>query len=232
MNHEGHDRLSGTMFAGRIELYEWLPSTIDACRALADAGAPEGVVVLARAQSAGRGQRGNSWFSPEGGGLYLSALLRPPFGPQDLPILPLVVGVAACEALREEFGLSAWMKHPNDLLVPRDGTWWKIGGLLVDSAVQGDDRRHAIVSLGLNCANPAGGFPPEIADLATSLRELGVSATADDVADAFLARLAAWRRAMDEQPQRWMAHVRARHDALLREVAPGQAVDPAESWLR
>jgi biotin-(acetyl-CoA carboxylase) ligase len=137
--------------------------------------------------------------------------------------MPLLVGVAACEALREDFGVRAWLKHPNDLLAVQAATWRKVGGLLVDGAVQGETLRHAIVSLGVNCASPPGGFARDLESTATSLESLGAPASPSDLADAFLRRLASWRRAMDERPQSWAEDLPGRHAALLRRVIPGEA---------
>ena len=211
------------LFEGRVRIFESVVSTIDECRALADAGADEGTVVIAQAQEHGRGQRGNAWSSPIGG-LYLSALLRPPLPIETLTALPLVAGVAACEALRDIFAIDAWIKRPNDILVPIDSRWRKVAGLLVDTAVQGGELRHAIVSLGVNCRQSVGGFPPEIRDVATSLEALGCAADPDAVAAAFLTRLASWRARMDESSAGWLADLEGRHAALVRDVVAGQAV--------
>jgi BirA family biotin operon repressor/biotin-[acetyl-CoA-carboxylase] ligase len=219
--------LAGSLFEGRVRRFDVVASTIDECRALADAGADEGTVVTSNAQERGRGQRGNAWFSPAGSGLYLSALLRPRITPDAMAALPLVAGVAACEALRDDFSVDAWIKRPNDILVPIDGAWRKIAGLLVDTAMQGGDLRHAIFSLGVNCRQPLGGFPGDVRDLATSLEAAGCDADADAVAAAFLTRLASWRSRMEESSPAWRADLAARHSRLVRDVVAGQSVEPS-----
>lgn len=220
---------AGSLFEGRVQRFDSVGSTIDECRALADAGADEGAVVLAHGQERGRGQRGNAWFSPAGG-LYLSALLRPPLPIAWLTALPLVAGVAACEALRVGFVIDAWIKKPNDILVPIECRWRKVAGVLVDTAVQGSELRHAIVSLGVNCRRPLGGFPAPIRDLATSLEDAGCDADPNAVAAAFLTRLASWRARMEDQgeatnPGAWQRDLEERHARLVRDVAPGQETE-------
>ena len=221
------EALSGTLFADRVHCRDVVTSTIDECRALADAGAPEGTVVLALAQEQGRGQRGNRWFSPPHSGLYLSALLRPALPLEGLPGLPLMAGIAACEALREDFAVDAWLKSPNDLLVPLAGTWRKVGGLLVDTAVQGGRLRHVIVSLGLNCRVPRAGYPADVRGLAASLDDAGATTIPDAVAAAFLVRLARARSMMDAPCGAWLADVERRHEALARDAKAGEQVEDA-----
>ena len=86
-------------------------STNDVAAALASSGASHGTTVLAGRQTAGRGRRGRTWHSPPGAGLYLSTVLR---GPQS-PLLTLLAGVAAAEAVRAGVGLAADLKWPNDV---------------------------------------------------------------------------------------------------------------------
>jgi BirA family biotin operon repressor/biotin-[acetyl-CoA-carboxylase] ligase len=195
--------LSGTRFADGLELRGQVDSTIAACRELADAGAPEGTTVIAESQRRGRGQRGRSWHSPSGAGLYLSTLLRPRLRPEEGPTLVALAGLAAAEALAEQLGEGVLLKRPNDLLALEPGQGWrKVGGILVDTAVQGAELRHAIVSLGLNVDQLRADFPEALRGVATSLRLVtGRPGCRAAAARAFLRRLEATCRDV-EAPER------------------------------
>jgi len=134
-----------------------LTSTQDALRSLAEAGAPEGTVVLAERQTAGRGRRGRRWESP-GGGLYFSLLLRPALPLDRLPLLPLAAGVGLVRAV----GVGG-LKWPNDLLAFVDGSFKKLGGVLLEAEVLGEEIHYALLGVGLNVAEE--GLPEEGAGL-------------------------------------------------------------------
>jgi BirA family biotin operon repressor/biotin-[acetyl-CoA-carboxylase] ligase len=126
-------------------------STQDVLRQWAEEGAPEGAVVLAERQSAGRGRMGRPWISAPGSSLTFSLLLRPR---ASIALLPLAVGVA----LREAVGLGG-LKWPNDLLTP-DGR--KLAGILVEARMGSSLPGLAIVGIGLNVRPPV---PPGAAAL-------------------------------------------------------------------
>jgi BirA family biotin operon repressor/biotin-[acetyl-CoA-carboxylase] ligase len=210
--------LAGTVFAGCVVVHDTVDSTIDVVRALADAGARTGTLVLAEEQRHGRGQRGNTWFSPRGSALYFSALMRPEILPKDAAILTALAGLAACEGLRD-LGVDAVLERPNDLMVVHRGRWAKIGGVLVDAAVQGDALRHAIVSAGVNVDLREEDLPPPLRGLATSIAETGVTVTREQVAGAILLRLAALVGRAQVVGER--ASIDRRHRALCREALPG-----------
>jgi BirA family biotin operon repressor/biotin-[acetyl-CoA-carboxylase] ligase len=115
-------------------------STNDWAKSLAAAGAPEGTLCWADAQSAGRGRRGRSWLSPAGG-LYLSLVLRPALPPAAIPRLTLLAAVAVARAV----GPAAAIKWPNDVLL--DGR--KVCGIL--SEIHGDPAA-VILGIGVNVA--------------------------------------------------------------------------------
>jgi BirA family biotin operon repressor/biotin-[acetyl-CoA-carboxylase] ligase len=128
-------------------------STNDEAAAWARAGAPEGAVVIADAQTRGRGRMGRVWHSPPGAALYFSTVLRPKLPLQKLPPLTLAVGVAVAEAVAS-FGREPRLKWPNDLLL--DGK--KVAGILTESATQGGRLEHVIVGIGVNLQVTE--FPP------------------------------------------------------------------------
>ena len=117
-------------------------STNTDCAARARAGAPEGLVLAAEEQTAGRGRLGRTWLSPPRAALTFSVLLRPAgVPPARRGWLPLLAGVATATAVRHVSGLDARLKWPNDLLLgPR-----KLAGILAEQS--GD---AVIVGIGVN----------------------------------------------------------------------------------
>jgi BirA family transcriptional regulator, biotin operon repressor / biotin---[acetyl-CoA-carboxylase] ligase len=150
-------------FTGPVHHFETLDSTNDLAKELAVQGAPEGTVVVAEAQTGGRGRLGREWNSPPGVGLYVSLVLRPMLPPMELPQITLTTAVAVVRAVRRVTGVAPGIKWPNDLLV--NGK--KLGGILTEMETESDRIRHVVVGLGLNVNNPE--FPPELAATATSL---------------------------------------------------------------
>lgn len=147
-----------------VRLHE-VGSTNDIVAARAAAGEPEGLVVVAEEQTAGRGRHGRSWHSPAGSGLYVSVLLRPPV--HESSLLTIAAGVALCDALRESTGLATEIKWPNDLLAP--GGTRKLGGILVEGSATGSRLEYAVLGFGINLR--ASAYPAEIRNRATSLEE-------------------------------------------------------------
>ena len=153
-------------FGDRVRHYREVPSTNDVAAALAERGAPHGTVVVADAQTAGRGRHGNHWFSPAGAGLYLSVLLRTPTP----PVLTLAAGVAVAEALRCVTGLDATLEWPNDVVVATPAAARKVAGILVEAVTVHDRVDRVIVGIGVNLRDAA--WPPELADRAGSVEGL------------------------------------------------------------
>jgi BirA family biotin operon repressor/biotin-[acetyl-CoA-carboxylase] ligase len=163
-------RLAGLLHTERLgrdyHLLSTCASTSDEVAARARAGATEGLLVVAEAQSGGRGRLGRTWHSPPGENLYLSLLLRPAMPPWMIPPLTLLVGGVAAEVLAAA-GVTARLKWPNDVLVSTGGGLRKVAGILTEMASERDRVRHVVVGVGLNVNGTA--FPPELADRATSL---------------------------------------------------------------
>jgi BirA family biotin operon repressor/biotin-[acetyl-CoA-carboxylase] ligase len=149
--------------------FDLLPScgsTNDVLTARAPA-AGEGLLVAANEQTNGRGRRGRAWHSPPGENLYASLLLRPSRPARQAASLTLIAGVAVAQALGG-LGFSPRLKWPNDVILETDRGRYKVAGLLVEMASEGERVRHVILGLGVNVN--AGGFPAELASVATSLR--------------------------------------------------------------
>lgn len=143
----------------RIHWFESASSTNDIAVRLADLGAEEGTVVVADAQTAGRGRMGRVWFSPPGAGLYVSIVLR--LAPDAL--LTLASGVGLAEGVQASTGLPADLKWPNDLMVGKR----KLAGILAEAAAQGAALQYIVLGFGVNLRPAA--YPPELADRATSI---------------------------------------------------------------
>ncbi len=142
----------------RIDL-ECCGSTNDEAARLARAGAKHGTIVIAERQKSGRGRDGRVWESPPGG-LYMSAVLRPPMPVSDVPPMTLAIGIGLCEAARTT-GAPAVLKWPNDLLVSDR----KLAGVLVEAQSQGNRLEAVIVGIGINIHGP----------LAESVAETGIT---------------------------------------------------------
>ena len=146
-----------------IYFYEETDTTNNRARELALEGAPEGTLVVAEKQTAGRGRRGKVWESPLGTGIWMSLVLRPQIAPTEASVLTLLCGLATAEAIEAETGLSAGIKWPNDILI--NGK--KAVGILTEMDCEMSEVHFVIPGIGIN-VNTAS-FPPEIAEIATSL---------------------------------------------------------------
>jgi BirA family biotin operon repressor/biotin-[acetyl-CoA-carboxylase] ligase len=166
-------RLNG--IAQRVHWLETVGSTNDIAARLADAGAGEGTVVVAEAQTAGRGRMGRVWHSPAGAGLYVSIVLRPspvvqlspgtgfPARETSTALLTLAAGVALAQGVQAATGLPAEIKWPNDLVVARR----KLAGILTEAAAEGRALQFIVLGFGLNLRQAA--YPSELAQRVTSI---------------------------------------------------------------
>ena len=155
--------LAGTMFAGNLHFTSTTDSTNTDALVAAREGAPHGSVYFADEQRAGRGRGGHAWHSAAGEGLYVSVLLRPQIPTARLPLLPLVAGLAAADAVTKASGLKVDLRWPNDLLIgPR-----KAGGILVEAHSEDSAVAFAVVGIGINVHQRE--FDPDLSTPATSL---------------------------------------------------------------
>ena len=155
--------LHGTAFAGQLQHFPVIDSTNTYAVQQAQAGAPHGSVYLADEQTAGRGRGGHTWHSRIGDGLYVSILLRPQLSAERGLWLSLATGIAVQGAIKQVTGLAADIRWPNDILLPEK----KCAGILVEASLQAA-RPYAVIGIGINVNHES--FPPELAELATSLR--------------------------------------------------------------
>jgi BirA family biotin operon repressor/biotin-[acetyl-CoA-carboxylase] ligase len=198
-----------------LHWYEEIGSTNDRARELAEEGAEHGEVVIAEAQTAGRGRRGRLWVSPARKNLYFSVILRPDLPPARAPELTLVASVALCDALRQA-GVQAGIKWPNDLLASER----KIAGVLTELAAEADRVHWVVIGAGVNVNAREEDFPEELRGEATSvLLERGEPAPRALFAAACLTALEGW---LDRHAEEGFAVVREawreRSTTLGREV--------------
>jgi BirA family biotin operon repressor/biotin-[acetyl-CoA-carboxylase] ligase len=148
--------------------YPAIASTNDKAKELAIAGAEEGTIIIADAQSAGRGRLGRSWHSPAGLGLYVSFIFRPGVPASDASGILMAVGLGAAEAAeRSRIQGVVGIKWPNDLVV--EGR--KLGGILIEMGVQGGVLEWCVAGIGLNVDHTDADFPVDLRDRAISLRQ-------------------------------------------------------------
>lgn len=170
---------------GRPRVHHRLTDSTNArARELAMRGAPDGTIVTAAEQSAGRGRQGRTWSAPPGRALLLSALVRD-LSRRDA-LLPLAVPVAVAHACDEFAGATCGIKWPNDIWI--DGR--KLCGILLEGRPQ---EGWAVIGIGLNVGTTADEFPEELRATATSLAiASGSDPGTEPVLEAVLAALGDW----------------------------------------
>jgi BirA family biotin operon repressor/biotin-[acetyl-CoA-carboxylase] ligase len=141
---------------------------------LASQGAPQGTVVVADEQTAGRGRLNRRWIAPPGTSLLCSILFRPNLLPSQVNRLTMLCSMAAADAVEEVARLPVGVKWPNDLIVRsqvanrRSQDWRKLAGILTETGLIGDDLAFAIVGIGINVNVPPEALPG-LAPQATSI---------------------------------------------------------------
>lgn len=157
--------LLSTRELGRtLHHYESLESTNAKAFELAHEGGFHGEVIVTEHQTQGKGRRGRSWSSPEGKNLAMSVILRPEIAPSRAPELTLVAAVALVETLKDS-NVDARIKWPNDVQI--NGK--KVAGILTELSADVERVHFVIVGIGVNLNSELKDFPPEVAELATSV---------------------------------------------------------------
>ena len=155
--------------------FDTIDSTNTEAAKQAKLGADEGLCIIARQQTAGRGRHGRTWISDQDSGLYFSVVLRPKLDPRYVPLITQMTGVALYDAL-QEFGLKPDIKWVNDILIGDK----KISGILAET-LDTPTGLAVVVGIGVNLTSR--NFPDEIADTATSIEaETGKRIFPDDIA--------------------------------------------------
>ncbi len=210
-----------------ITVYPQVTSTNTLLREAAENGAPEGTVIVAESQTAGRGRRGHSFWSPDGTGLYLSVLLRPTLPLSEvLPLLTPAAAVAAARAIEAVSDRSADIKWVNDIYCDKK----KVCGILTEirSSAQTDRLAYAVVGVGINVMPPENGFPEDIVDRAGYVLAEPEAEARERLAASFLDEL--WDVYIQLTETSFLAEYRERCLRLGRHVTVphGEGTVPAE----
>jgi BirA family biotin operon repressor/biotin-[acetyl-CoA-carboxylase] ligase len=156
-----------TEFIGKVIQYEeTVYSTQKIAHLLSHEGAVEGTVVIAEEQTGGRGRMDRVWHSPKSTGIWMSLILRPKIPIQRAPQLTLLTAVAIVQAIEEATTLTPQIKWPNDILIDQQ----KVTGILTELQADADRIISVIIGMGLNINQTEDDFPPELREIATSLR--------------------------------------------------------------
>jgi len=160
--------LAVKQLGGTFHYFFELDSTNTCARQLAEAGAREGEVVIAEAQTQGRGRLGRRWQSPPFANLYLSLILRPKLAPVHAPQITLMAAVALAETVGSFIAQPATIKWPNDILVGGK----KLAGILTEASCDSERLHYVILGIGVNLNFAVGQMPQEIRARATSIGHL------------------------------------------------------------
>ena len=176
--------LAGRWLGNPFYFFDETDSTNTQAKLLAERGAPEGTLVLAETQTAGKGRRGRSWVSPPGDGLWFSFVLRPSIRPSVTPMLTLVAAMAVAAGIEDVTGLPARIKWPNDIVISGK----KAVGILTELSAEALETNYVIVGIGINVNTTD--FPEEIRKTATSLYlESGVYFNRSSIVAAVMKRM-------------------------------------------
>jgi BirA family biotin operon repressor/biotin-[acetyl-CoA-carboxylase] ligase len=151
-----------------IYYFSQIDSTNSYARRLAEQGADQGGVIVAEAQTHGRGRLGRSWVSPPFLNLYCSVILRPELPPVHAPQLTLMAAVALAETVASFVATGPSIKWPNDILVGGK----KLAGILTESACHSGRIDFVILGIGVNLNYPVDLMPDTIRGTATSITSL------------------------------------------------------------
>jgi BirA family transcriptional regulator, biotin operon repressor / biotin---[acetyl-CoA-carboxylase] ligase len=156
-------RLKGSLFGKRIYHLFKTDSTNRLGMELGYGGEPEGALIVAEEQTAGKGRANRVWHSERAAGIYITLLLRPKLSPVQAPLLTMMAGISAYAAVNAVSGAAADLKWPNDLMIGGR----KVGGILTEMHTEPDQVRFVIVGIGLNVNQKT--FPEQLGSVATSL---------------------------------------------------------------
>ena len=163
--HKLKDSLKTNYIGKEIHYFREVDSTNEVAKKLAREGAPEGTIVIAESQSRGKGRRGKKWVSPLGGA-WLSIILRPNTLPINAPQLTFIAGVAAAKTIKEEYGLDAGIKWPNDVLIDDK----KVCGALTEISTEINTIDYIVTGIGIDANIDVNLLPPELKETTTSLK--------------------------------------------------------------
>jgi len=144
--------------------FDDIPSSNNEAKKIAREGAPDGTVVVAEAQSTGKGRLSRGWYSPAQKGIWFSVIFRPDFLPQEAPKCTLMAAVAVARAMKD-MRFPVGIKWPNDILC--EGK--KLVGILTEMSAEMERVNYVVIGTGINVNLSPEDFPEEVRDIATSL---------------------------------------------------------------
>jgi BirA family biotin operon repressor/biotin-[acetyl-CoA-carboxylase] ligase len=157
--------LHTAIFGRDIMFYQTIDSTNRIAKEQAEAGAREGMVVIAEEQTAGKGRLGRAWFSPAGSNILCSIILYPGMAPSEAFKLTMLASVAVVNAIRNVCGQAARIKWPNDVYIGSR----KVCGVLTEFMADHSALAYVVIGIGLNVNFDPSRYP-EIMETATSLQ--------------------------------------------------------------
>lgn len=156
-------RMNDTCFCKRVKCFEQIDSSNTLAKQLAELGEPEGTLVVAEEQTAGKGRRGRSWSSEKGTGIWMSLILRPQMKPSQATGITLVAALAVTAGIRTVCNVCPQIKWPNDIVL--NGK--KVCGILTEMSSEVDYIHYAVTGIGINANTEQ--FDTELASKATSI---------------------------------------------------------------
>lgn len=186
-------KLAGKLLGHPLYYFDEIGSTNDEAFRLGAKGAPEGTVVIADAQTAGKGRLQRVWHSPAGANIYTSVILRPAFEPARAPQVSIAAGLAVAETIHDYFQGGAQLKWPNDVLIGGK----KVCGILAQMKMAGAGIDFVVVGIGMNVNGRREQFPKDIEGIATSLAiEAGNAFSRQDLIFRLYENLTKWYKSL------------------------------------
>ncbi len=207
----------------RLVIHKQVASTQDLAKDLAVRGEPEGLAIMALAQTKGRGRSGHVWVSPPEKNLAMSMILRPRLAPEEAPLLGLMASIVVAEVVEAAIGRAVQLKWPNDVLV--DGR--KIAGILPEASLNSHEIKFVIIGIGLNVNASLTDFSPDLRDSITSMLLLSAGRHWDleAIARDLLERMDSLYRRVEREgcdliPDLWTARWGHKKARLVRASVP------------
>ena len=210
-------RLAGSGF-GPVRSFDAIGSTNTWLADQARRGAGSGLIATAGLQTAGRGRLGRTWIAPTGSALLMSVLARPSVPIDRWPLAALAMGIASLDAVRTAGAEGAWLKWPNDLIVPASEDR-KIAGILAELVTNTNDPegRAVVVGIGTNVNRPPE-VDPEVAARAIWLDDVGADIAIDDLLVEYVLGFTRRVRQIEVDPTSLLEDYRDRCWTLDRDV--------------
>lgn len=209
--------LTTTFIGSKIYAFGLLKSTNDYAFRLAEDGAPEGSVVIAEKQTAGRGRFGRTWYSPPGIGIWCSVVFRPTLFPWEAPRMTMIAALAVARCIRKMTDLPVVLKWPNDIFI--NGR--KVCGILTELSAEVESISFVIVGIGLNVNQSEEAFPSNLRGTATSLYiECGHTIPRIELCQSLLFELeVVYRRMLETGFSELLPEIKSISCVLQREVS-------------